>query len=66
MTLTERKAAVADKLLDSRERFGPRQWGMVLLRHKSHMSVAEIARIFHCEERQVSAMLRHAIRRALA
>jgi DNA-binding NarL/FixJ family response regulator len=66
VTLRERKLAVIDRILDSRDRFTPREWGIVQLYFRCGLSHAEIARIFKTPRPSITRSMRNIRRKALA
>ena len=65
VTLRQRKLAVIDRILESRERFTPREWGIVQLYYKCGLSHAEIARIFKTPRPSITRSMRNIRRKAL-
>jgi DNA-binding NarL/FixJ family response regulator len=65
VTFRDRKLAVIDAILDSRDRLTPREWGIVQLYFKCGLSHAEIARIFKTCRPSITRSMRNIRRKAL-
>jgi len=66
VTFRQKKLAVIEKILDSRERYTPREWGIVQLYYKCGLSHAEIARIFKTPRPSITRSMTNIRRKALA
>ncbi len=64
VTLRQRKLAVIDRILESREKLTPREWGIVQLYYKCGLSHAEIARIFKTPRPSITRSMRNIRRKA--
>jgi DNA-directed RNA polymerase specialized sigma24 family protein len=58
--------AAIDRILDSREKYTPLEWGVALFYYKCGLSQREIARIFVCSQGSVASYLRRIRRKALS
>jgi DNA-directed RNA polymerase specialized sigma24 family protein len=58
--------AIIDQILDCRDRYTSREWGIVSLFYKCGESHREIAKIFHCSPGTVSYYLARARDKALS
>ncbi len=65
VTLRQRKLAVIDRILASREKYTPREWGIVQLYYKCGLSHSEIARIFKTPRPSITRSMRNIRRKAL-
>ena len=65
VTFRQRKLAVIDTVLDSRDKLTPREWGIVQLYFKCGLSHAEIARIFKTSRPSITRSMRNIRRKAL-
>ncbi len=65
VTFRDRKLAVIDAILDSRDKLTPREWGIVQLYFKCGLSHAEIARIFKTPRPSITRSMRNIRRKAL-
>ena len=65
VTLRERRLAVIDRVLESREKLTPREWGIVQLYFKCGLSHAEIARIFRTPRPSITRSMRNIRRKVL-
>jgi len=65
VTFRDRKLAVIDRILDSRDKLTPREWGIVQLYFKCGLSHAEIARIFKTPRPSITRSMRNIRRKAL-
>ena len=65
VTFRQKKLAVVEKILDSRERYTPREWGIVQLYYKCGLSHAEIARIFKTPRPSITRSMRNIRRKAI-
>jgi DNA-binding NarL/FixJ family response regulator len=65
VTFRERKLAVIDRILESRERLTPREWGIVQLYYKCGLSHAEIARIFKTQRPSITRSMRNIRKKVL-
>jgi len=62
----EQHLAVVDQILDCRDRYTPREWGIVELFYKCGESHRTIAEIFRCSPGTVSYYLARAREKALS
>jgi len=65
VTFRDRKLAVIDRILDSRDKLTPREWGIVQLYFRCGLSHAEIARIFKTPRPSITRSMRNIRRKAL-
>ena len=65
VTFRDRKLAVIDRILNSRDVLTPREWGIVQLYFKCGLSHAEIARIFKTHRPSITRSMRNIRRKAL-
>lgn len=65
VTFRERKLAVIDRIMDSRDKLTPREWGIVQLYYKCGLSHAEIARIFKTCRPSITRSMRNIRRKVL-
>lgn len=59
VTLHQMKMAFIDRILDSREKYTPREWGIVQLYYRCGLSHAEIARIFKVPRPSITRSMRN-------
>jgi DNA-directed RNA polymerase specialized sigma24 family protein len=62
----QRRLAVIDQILNCRDRYTAREWGMVELFYKCGDSQRDIAKIFSCTQATVYYYLERARRKALS
>lgn len=66
VTFRERKLAVIDRMFDSREKYTPREWGILQLYFKCGLSHGEIARIFKVSRPSITRSMKNIRRKALS
>jgi len=64
VTFRQRKLAVIERILDSREKYTPREWGIVQLYYNCGLSHGEIARIFKTPRPSISRSMRNIRKKA--
>jgi len=62
----QRGLAVIERILDSRDRYTPREWGIAQLYYKCGLSHREIARIFDVPHSSISRSMRNIRHKALS
>ena len=65
VTYRQKKIAVIERILDSRDAYTPREWGIVQLYFKCGLSHAEIARIFKVPRPSITRSMRNIRKKAL-
>lgn len=66
VTFRMRKIAVVEKILDSQEKYTPREWGIAQLYYKCGLTHADIARIFQASRPSITRSMRNIRRKALS
>ncbi len=66
VTFRQKKIAVIERIIDCREAYTPREWGIVQLYFKCGLSHAEIARIFRVPRPSITRSMRNIRRKALS
>jgi len=66
VTFRQKKIAVMERILISRDAYTPREWGIVQLYFKCGLSHAEIARIFRVPRPSITRSMRNIRRKTLS